>query len=272
MVLKKRRFYKKRRASGRKRRTRRRTTRTKRKNARAYPHNVFSMRMPGMPQRIFTKLHYAHATVFTIDTTAAGPLSNYKLMVFQSSARDPEYALGGHSPMFYDKYTANYNKYRVLGFSYRFEITNVNTNQLMPFMIWTGSTGASIVGAGFKGWLAAEEQPDTRVVKVGGVGTSTTVVRGYVPVYKSLGVTKKEVMTDDRFSALVTADPQQCCYVHLYGSSMNVSASNQANIRIKLIYYVEFYDLKTSGMVLNDQEPTPIDPLFVPSPPEVSEV
>lgn len=228
----------------RKKRTTKKKTVRRKKNT--MPSGAYSMRMPkGLPQRLFTKLVYCDNRIFTIDTST-GPLNGLYSYKYSSSLFDPDKVNSGHQPLLYSQYTSLYEKYRVYGIGYRIEIINTNTNQLMPFIFWVGTTLPDIINpATYDQWTNAEEQKDTRVIKVPPASSGPTVVKGYIDIAKTIGISRTELRADDKYTALWSADPQTMVYLHIYGSSFNQSTSNMANLRIRLVYYCEFHNMRT---------------------------
>lgn len=228
----------------------------------SFPHNAYvSQLRTGFPQRMFTTLTYCDNRIFTIDTTS-GPLMNYYVYKYRSSLFDPDPINSGHQPLYYNEFSAIYYKYRVYGVKYEIEIQNTNTQQMMPFIIWVGTKSNDIMTPGYDQWQLAEEQQDTRVVRVPNNSGSKTV-KGYVSVAKAFGVPKSEVKIDDQFSASINNNPNGQVYIHIYGSSFNISDGNAANVRVKLKYYVEFYNLKTAFASIAPGE------VFVPPNPDL---
>lgn len=57
-----------------------------------------------------------------------------------------------------------------------------------------------------------------------------------------VGRTKAQYMADDRYQAVVTANPQEACWLNIY-TGTNVGTFGSAIINIQLEYTVEFFDV-----------------------------
>lgn len=235
----------------------------RRKNVMPY-NSSFARLKHGFPQRMYTKLTYCDNRIFTIDTSD-GPLMNFRVYKYRSSMFDPDAVNSGAQPLYYKQFTDLYHKYRVFGISYRIEIINTNTNQLMPGILYVGTTLADIMTPGYDQWALAEEQKDTRLVRVQPAGAGPTVVKGYISVAKTAGVPKAIVRTTDGYAAAWNSNTANEIYLHIYLSSFNISPNNQANIRVRLTYYCEFFNLREAfASIAPGESFVPPDPVIPP--------
>lgn len=83
----------------------------------------------GLPQKVIVK----HRYVDTIPLTSlSGALT---LMAYRANGMyDPQYAVGGHQPMYFDQYSALYNHYTVIGSKIKYTVAPAATSY-PPFTV-----------------------------------------------------------------------------------------------------------------------------------------
>lgn len=209
------------------RRPRRRTYRRYRRTRKT----LFSRLPVGTRHHTFAKLLYC-------DVLNSGVASASSVTWgYQSSAYDPYAAAGGHQPMFFDQYTAMYNRYTVYGMAFDIEVsTDQNTNGPL-FVTLTPLTTASSPST----LMVARERGGNRECNVshGYKGR----LRTYVSVAKLFGISNKQLTYDDQYSALYNADPARMAY-------MSVQVWNQTSglisvyISMRIKYYIRFFEPK----------------------------
>lgn len=197
----------------------------------------------GFPRKLIDKLRYCDAYNITINTSG-GPLTGIWSQVLQTSLYDPDLTLTGHQPMYFDQLAAIYAKYRVYGIGYHITFCNTNTSQLMPVVI-LHTPNSSVVST--SNWNLIEEQTGSRKVVIGPSSSKPTVVKGYISIARTLGISGVDVRTDPNFEAAINSNPARMAFLHLYASSLNTSAGNIMNVNMRLTYYCEFSNLAQSS-------------------------
>lgn len=204
---------------------RRRTRKTRTVGTRRVPRLI----PLGIPRYRFAKLSYCDVNTATVAATS------YTGWGYQSSLFDPYVSVGGHQPMFFDQYAAMYRRYTVMGIAYSLEaVTDQSTNGPLFVTITPSSVGASSTSISI-----ARERAGTKevVVSHGYKGR----VKGYVSVAKVLGVDRRKLLTDDQYSALISANPVQLAYLTF--QVFNQTAANiTIYLSVRMTYYCRFYD------------------------------
>lgn len=198
------------------------------------------------PPKMYCKLSYADLLVMTVNTAALGPFSGAASQIWQSSLYDPDLSGTGHQPMYYDRLcgaSAIYSYYRVFGIGYRFEVTNTNTNQDMPVCLLFTPAPTAVSVNSKADWLRLEEQSNSKSYSVGSQSSRTRVIKGYMSVAKTNGVKPLTVRTDDRYRSAYNFNPSEMAYLHFYITSGNTGTTNVAQVKFKMMYYVELSGL-----------------------------
>lgn len=179
---------------------------------------------------------YRNAKLSYCDVLSSGVgAGTYTAWAYQTSLYDPYVAVGGHQPMFFDQYAAMYRRYVVYGIAYSLDIvTDQTTNG--PLFVTMVPSG---VGATPTTISLARERPGTKETTVshGYKGR----MKGYLSASKMLGVSRRKLITDDQYSALVSANPSQMAYLTL--NVWNQTASSiSCYVSIRLTFYCRFFD------------------------------
>lgn len=190
--------------------------------------------------RYVTKLRYVEGNSLTY--TASTEYNSYQYRL--NSIYDPNYTGVGHQPLGHDELATLYNRYRVVGCSYKVVMTNRSTTyegevsvQLRPNMIL--STLFSTVQEG--------PYSQTRTLCNANAGGSVCTIRGYIPISKIRGVVKNVVKSDDTYQAQFGANPSITPALNIYVRNQNTTANCDFAWRIYLTYHVICYDRKDLG-------------------------
>lgn len=209
------------------RRPRRRTYRRYRRTRKT----LFSRLPAGVRHHTFAKLLYS-------DMLSAGVGgASSSTWGYQSSLYDPYAAAGGHQPLYFDQYTAMYNRYTVYGMAFDIEVSTDQSTNGPLFVTLTPSTTASSPTT----LMIARERGGNRECNVshGYKGR----LRTYVSCAKLFGITNRQLTYDDQYSALYNADPARMVYMSVQVWNQTAAAiSCYISMRIK--YYCRFFDPK----------------------------
>lgn len=194
------------------------------------------MRMPGtiVSDRVITKLRYNHN--FSVTTISGVPrLTVYRL----NSVYDPEYATGGAQPLGFDQWATLFSRYKVYGSKLTLKFHNMNAGVgglaricLVPTLQAAALTASDIA--------EAIEQPYAKNTIQGWYIPAK--LSSYMSVEKILGLNKKTVEIDTGFSALVTDNPGNEAFWHIYVQSADPAVVATYWLTVTITYYVEFYD------------------------------
>lgn len=185
-------------------------------------------------QRYITKMKYSQ--VIATDAT----LGSYKMNL--NSIYDPDFSGTGHQPYGFDQLASLYNRYRVISCGYRINLAVVSTG---PSIMLTAMPSNQNVTAGTGSEI--RENPRAKYITQNPGGPSVTL-RGKTYLPSLVGRNKAQYMADDRYQALVTANPQEEAYLNIqtFAPSTDLPLGSVA-VQIVMEYTVEFFDIKALG-------------------------
>jgi len=189
-----------------------------------------------MPDRLYVRLTYFEKLSWT---QVSGTLGDN---VFRgNSCFDPDLTGTGGQPSGFDQWSAFYASYTVLGSKIEVSCSvnggtgGPNTNRFGV----TPTNFSSIFGASSQEQV--EEQPYTvaKNANMGAVGIGNGKITQYMSSAKMVGVVRSAVQNEDAFSALVTANPANQWFWHVW--NYVPSGDTQSLFQeIKLTYFVVF--------------------------------
>lgn len=230
----KRRVSFRRRRGGAKRRTLR-TIRYRRKSLSMVPRQLAL----GCAPKQYVKLPYAFSQTLTIPIS--GGISN--VIQIQSSLFDPEPAIGGHQPRYFDQWAAFYNKYTVFGMKIRLRFVNV-TNGSQPVIcsgFWSCQNNPSI--SGIADFTEARYTIGSKLAHGYPAGPSVVNYTTYQNVARMHGY--KSVADNPDFSATTSANPANMLFFQMAVGPVGAVYAGVTNVPvdIRVIYYVKFEEL-----------------------------
>lgn len=189
----------------------------------------------------FADVTYAKLTYVQQVTIAptSGLVTGY-LAYRGNSLFDPEVALGGHQPLYFDQYSAIYAHYRVMASKIKIDaITPSSTNGM--FLVVIPNTievaGESMsrmyeqMRAGAPTLLPIARRAGRRIIR-------------YASTQQVCGCTKSQVYGDE-YAAATDANPAQIWFWNLISEPDDgVAADEVVLATIKLTYYCQFFDRK----------------------------
>jgi hypothetical protein len=188
----------------------------------------------GVPDRLYVKLRYREQLIFT---QASGNLSEN--IYRGNSVFDPDLTGTGGQPLGFDQWTAFYGSYTVLGSSIEVEsmcngttVTNCRVG-VFPSLFSTslGTTDQE----------KAEEQPycQSRSLQMGNVGIGQGRLKAYMSTNKIWGVVRPAVQIEDGYSALVSANPSDSWFWHVFNYVPGATTQSLMQ-NVILTYFVVF--------------------------------
>ena len=192
----------------------------------------------GFPTKIITKLRYNDTVV--LDSTTGTSVAHVLRM---NSAFDPDFTGTGHQPIYFDRYAAIYNSYRVIGAHLKVHFCQqpYNNDGLLgvgPHLYGiNGSPTSTTFGTSGRN---RSEQNDSiyRVVAPLAATGVTTLTWNFSPETKL-----DRPRHDDTVGALVTADPLWVYYAHIWVADLNAPANSPIYVSYSLEQTVEFFNL-----------------------------
>ena len=189
----------------------------------------------GIPSRVRTKLKYVDNITMT---SSSGALGTYVWRA--TSVYDPDYAFGGHQPMYFDQMAALYNHYIVNKAYIVVDFTPYDQLASSSSVVFlTGDDGASLTSTTIPGIL------ETRGTKYRHVP-----IYGENQVYNrrlSMGYNKKKTFgnyKNSELSASVGASPTEGYYFIMGIRSDDNTTTTSMHCVVTIVYDVTFYELK----------------------------
>lgn len=178
------------------------------------------------PQNFICKMKYAA----DLQTSAGG---RYDINL--NSIYDPDRSGAGHQPYGFDNLAIIYNRYRVISCGWRITTTSGTSAVVQLGCIPTNS---GILPVNF---AELKEQPRAKyLIQFPGANAAVLSGKAYIP--SLVGRSKAQYMADDRYQALVTADPAESAILQIHtANSSGVLGTNVINVILE--YTVEFFDV-----------------------------
>lgn len=110
-------------------------------------------------------------------------------------------------------------------------VSNVHTMTQTQISFQANSTADSTINT-------ANERSNTKIALID--YDKTVTQRGYMSIPKVYGMSKKQFIADDGFSAEIAANPAKMAYLVIYWNAR--AAAVDVNTLCLLKYHVEFYD------------------------------
>lgn len=185
----------------------------------------------GFPTKIITILRYFDQYALTSTSGGVGAT------VFRMNGPfDPDLTGVGHQPLYWDKYAAVYQSYRVLGSRITATISG-NTLQSTQGPWWFGINGSTSSASMGNFARNRSEQNDSISTVYNGQSTPQTLSFAYSPEIK-LG----RPAGDDTVGAFVSTNPSTQYFAHVWFADMN-GATSTSITRVGIEYTIEFHGL-----------------------------
>jgi len=195
---------------------------------RSYPTNVNRSLQP-IPQRTIVKMKYSD-----LITTNAGSGMAY---VNLNSLFDPNRTGVGHQPYGFDTFATLYNRYRVISCGWRLHVVKGYSDA--PTTLAVQPANEELLPTTMS---EIRENPRTKyIIAQPGGGIVFCSGKSYIP--SLVGRTRAQYMADDRYQALVTANPQELAILNMATAS-GADTFVQTTINVLLEFSVEFFDVK----------------------------
>ena len=179
---------------------------------------------------MFCKLRYSAA----VSMTGAGVNSH----VFSANGLfDPDITAAGSQPQSFDEFAAFFQRYR--GNACFIRVTYINLDSDSVDIVTVPSSGASVY-ATIRDAASAPMAKHDLLAPSGSAG-DRKIHTMYISPKKFQGW---KDYTDDQ-TALVTANPTDQAYYHIY-SGQNDASAVTVDVIVDLIYYAKFYDFTRS--------------------------
>jgi hypothetical protein len=190
----------------------------------------------GFPDRMLAKLSYC-------DYRRVNPgVVSYADTVYNlNSVFDPENSGVGHQPRGFDVLAGLYNKYRVHKCRSRIEVRQRAAHGLAGILLPNNSSTALTTAD-----LPMEQSRSTRI-PLTGASQPVTLVDVMYDCAQVLGQTRAQYMANEDTSALVTANPTEGVFSHVFLWQPDSATVLDCEFVHYLTYEVEFFDRKFDG-------------------------
>ncbi len=189
---------------------------------------VLRYRGIGFPDEFYTDLVYVKSTVYSTSAVVG-----YQL---QSSLFDPDPAVGGTQPTFFDQLAAVYGRYQVMAMTAEVEVPVWGDLPLSLAHAWTDEnpTYSTVDELAMFRYSAAR----TAVPFAAPTRWVTTMSMGKLHGYP-------DIRQEESLSALVNTNPTDVGFFTVAAVSSNGATATSALIRIKMTYHARFFALVT---------------------------
>lgn len=208
-----------------------------RKETKVHPKAVICYCPQVCPDVMQVQLRYA-----VPKNASGGGIGAISDFVFRgNSPFDPDFVIGGQQPMGYDQWSNFYRRYRVLA-SKVIVMANANSNEPSGVGIVANNTSSAFISRE----QAREQQYGKSIVLGSRDGSQSGTLTQYVSTAQVRGGPSDIVQYEQDLSALVTANPDQQFFWHIYGWGTGlVPNSFDVSMQIEIVYYIQFYDRET---------------------------
>jgi len=193
------------------------------------------MRQPqSLPDRLYVKLVYRQSVAFS----TSGTLQDN---VFRgNSLFDPDATGAGGQPMGFDQWANFYASYTVLGS--KIEVTCMQNGAAGAYNARFGATPTNFSSAfGTGDYEVAEELPYSKIgqVHMGSAGVGQGRITNYMSTNKLIGVVRPAVQIEDAYGALVSANPTNTWYWHVWGYPPG-GGDKSLIVNVRITYFTVF--------------------------------
>lgn len=185
----------------------------------------------GIAPAVFAKLKYVET--YSGNTGSAPYQVNYR----GNSLFDPNVAIGGHQPLYFDQYMALYGKYLVLGSSMKLTVTNGSNTAALQCVLWP-NTDVTVL-ATVSEVLEQTKASTMRTIPLGQSLAYST--KRYAKTSTVLGLSKVQ-LGEEELSGTSSANPANEWFWSILFSSIDGSSTVSVAYCVEITYYVKFYD------------------------------
>lgn len=200
---------------------------------RGYRGTVSTGRGPA-PDRVYATLRY-------ITTVASnGAITEYGYNA--NSGYSPNVGGGGHQPLGWDQWSTFYGRYRVDRVKVFIMIIGEADGIYSLHIDNTTSSYTTLQQVG--------EQKGTILASTAVNGPATATLSASYNLWQVTSASKANYRTDDRYQALVSANPTETIGIHFgfwQKDGSTILGNGAVNFTVRLDYDIEFFDLKSIG-------------------------
>lgn len=169
-----------------------------------------------------------------------------------NAAYDVDPSLGSTETYGFDEYAALYSYYRVVGYKYRIQVSNLNGTQPIYFYVLNTNTDPTLAGTRFD-LYSTNPYCYTRLLGPNPAPHATSTLTGRYEISKILGAPVVE--TEDNYRALTTSVPSDLTWLTCAAEAPTVTGGDgiiNLTLNVDLTIYTRFYgrevDLSLGGV------------------------
>lgn len=196
----------------------------------AFKPRVLSLRSPGVPTKIITRLRYCDSKTLGNGTTTIGS-HTFRC----NSVYDPDFTGTGHQPLYHDQMSLLYQNYKVLK-------ARIVAKGMSSQGVTLGNIcfGLDILDSD----NTVDTDPNTIRERA---GSKYKTITPQMPqtVTGGWNLKKSKVSDEDGYTALCTANPSNVDYFRIYSFSADGSSllgSSVCSVQIEIDYVVEYFN------------------------------
>lgn len=200
---------------------------------------VFKTPSSGPPRYMMVKQKFTKMAFANILSNSSA-LTYYRL----NSLYDPETALGGDQPYWFDQLSVWYKRYRVFAAKVvvKFSCSTDNVHCFHPTVLIAPYISGSALWSNLQDYMSVKGCVYRNVVP----NSTSTVLKAYYPIHTLFGVAKRTLATDDQYAGTSGSNPTMSAEL-FYGVFNNNTALGgpviTATAEVQITYYSRFYDL-----------------------------
>lgn len=170
-----------------------------------------------------------------------GAVSIVDFVIRGNSPFDPDFAVGGQQAMGFDQWSAFYRRYRVLGSKIDLSATNDSAVNA-AFGVVPLNTSSALISA----TQLLETQYNKQKYVGGDASKGVDRLTSYISTAKMRGGPHDIVHYESDLTSVVTGNPTEQWYWHMYAYGIGAGATNfDCTLIATITYYVQFYDRET---------------------------
>lgn len=181
-----------------------------------------------IPQRYLTKMKYSEF----VET--AGLTGQYAFNM--NSLFDPNRTGFGHQPYGFDTLATLYNRYRVVSCGWRIQLAGDASS---AYIITALPSNESVTSVSIS---EMRENPRCKYIQQN-PGSAAVTLSGKCSLPSLMGRTKSQYMSDDRYSAIVSASPAELAILNLQTAN-TADGIIGTKLQVLLEFTVEWFDVK----------------------------
>jgi len=190
----------------------------------------------GFPERFVANLSYV-----SYNRVNPGVVTSADTVFNLNSVFDPENTGVGHQPRGFDTLAALYGKYRVRKTRCRLHARQRASHGIHVVTVPSNSATALAIAD------YPSEMPRCTASFVSGSNQPTVTTDVTYDCADILGQTRAQYMADEDTSALVTANPAETLYLHIFAAQIDGVTVLDYEFILHLTFEVEFFDRKYEG-------------------------